>query len=693
MSDKTQIDVVLILPAIPDERDACVQRLLDSLNAKAGIEKAHISEGECDAEGKICIHYDPNLLSTGRVRGLAKQAGAEIDQRYGHLLIHADSMHASKARTLESRARQLNGVLETVVSTTGMFRVEYDREIVNESTIYSEIKKLGVQRLVPPTPDTSGHNKSDCKSHAKGDGHDHGGGLGEQAELAFAGLCGVLLLAGWLLSFAVVSTWLPWGFFLGAFLVGGFFTFREAIESILARKFEIDFLMLIAAVGAAALGKWFEAALLLFLFNLGHALEHYAMGRAKKAIEALAKLAPQTALVRRNNATIEVPIEQVLIGDIAIVKPNERIPADGFVVKGESAVNQAPITGESVPVEKQPVDDPNKAAEHPADLDGRHRVFAGTINGSGAIEIKATKLANETTLARVVQLVSEAETQKSPTQQFTDRFERYFVPSTLALTFVLLFAWLVIDEPFSASFYRSMAVLVASSPCALAISTPSAVLSGIARAARGGVLIKGGGPLENLGRLNAIAFDKTGTLTEGKPTLTDVAPFNSTDENELLRVAIAVEQLSDHPLASAVVNGGTARLKNSTSSVATALQGITGRGVKATVDGQIVYIGKEALFADIGGAPIPETLQRSVNDLKTKGRTTMIVRYGDAYLGVLGLMDTPRESAKQIIAQLGKLGIQRTIMLSGDNQQVADAVAKEVGISEARGDLMPEDKV
>lgn len=304
-----------------------------------------------------------------------------------------------------------------------------------------------------------------------------------------------------------------------------------------------------------------------------------------------------------------------------------------------------------------------------------------------------TKLARDSTLARVVQMVKEAEAQKSPTQRFTDTFERYFVPTVLGSVGLLLFAWVVIDEPFQASFYRAMAVLVAASPCALAISTPSAVLSGVARAARGGVLVKGGAPLENLGRLGAVAFDKTGTLTEGKPSLTDVVCSNGVSEAELLQVAIAVESLSDHPLAAAVVRGGKLRLKSDLVRQADDLQSITGRGVKALVDGQQVYIGKDSLFAEIEGAPLPLPLQASVEKLKAGGRTTMIVRRGENYLGVLGLMDTPREAAKDVIRRLREIGIQRMIMLSGDNQQVANAVAKAVGIDEAVGDLMPEDKV
>ena len=339
---------------------------------------------------------------------------------------------------------------------------------------------------------------------------------------------------------------------------GGLFganTVREAIESLRKRRFEIDSLMLIAAAGAAALGAWAEGALLLFLFSIGHALEHYAMGRAKRAIEALAELAPQTASVRRDGKILDLPVAELAVGDVVLVKPNERLAADGFVIVGHTSINQAPVTGESVPVDKQPVADRDGSSARPDAVAPEHRVFAGTINGAGAIEIEVTRRSSDTTLAKVVQMVGEAQAQKSPTQLFTDRFERIFVPSVIGLVVVLMFAWVVVDEPFRDSFYRAMAVLVAASPCALAIATPSAVLSGVARAARGGVLIKGGGPLENLGSLRAIAFDKTGTLTEGRPKITDVVTNTGVLETELLRVAVAVESLSDHPLAAAVASG------------------------------------------------------------------------------------------------------------------------------------------
>ena len=543
--------------------------------------------------------------------------------------------------------------------------------------------------------DEGGHDPAETKVEHAGHDHKNAGIFGEKSELIFALLAGALALAGWLLARSATGPgWLPTAIFVGAYFFGGFYTAREAIENLRAKRFEIDTLMLVAAAGAAALGEWAEGALLLFLFSLGHSLEHFAMGRARRAIEALAKLAPEVATVRRGEQTEEVPVTKLQVGDVLIVRPNERLPADGVVVLGTSAVNQAPVTGESVPVDKEPVKDLAAALAAFDKLAPQHRVFAGTINGAGAIEVSVARRADQSTMARVVKMVTEAEAQRSPTQQLTERFERIFVPAVLVLVGLLMLAWLVVDETFATSFYRAMAVLVAASPCALAISVPSAVLSGVARAARGGVLVKGGGPLENLGTLTAIAFDKTGTLTEGKPKLTDVIAAEGSTLEELLNVAVAVEKQSDHPLASAVVNGAVERLKDKAEELAISdVESITGRGIKAQVAGDVVFIGKPVLFTEMADAPVPADVSKANQTLVETGRTTMIVRRGNRYLGVIGVMDTPRPVAAQVMRELQALGIKKMIMLSGDNQQVADAVAKTVGLTEARGDLMPEDKV
>ncbi|MBO6940581.1 MAG: heavy metal translocating P-type ATPase [Deltaproteobacteria bacterium] len=688
--ERLLIELDLLLPDLIDTRDQCVARIHQTLGQTRGVHWVHVLTDEKPA--RLCVHYDPGEISLARVRELAEAAGAELTKRYGHLVATmASAAHPRKARAQAERIRAIDGVLEAEVSGGGVVRVEFDRQTLSDARLRTAIDELGIgvrhafpQRGDEEHSDEAGHDEG-------GHGHDHGS---SRLELGFAIASGVFLLIGWLLTEFVTlpSKWLGLAPLWAAYFFGGYFTSKEAIEKIWTRKFEIDFLMLVAAIGAAALGKWAEGALLLFLFSLGHSLEGFAMAKARRAIESLSDLAPEEATVIREGVEQVVSTEELRVGDRVRIKPNERIPADGLVVDGSSAVNQAPVTGESVPVDKRPVDDLDRAAERPEGVDKSHRVFSGTINGEGALTIQVTRRASESTLARVVQMVTEAETMRSPTQDFTAKFERLFVPSVLALVILLLFAFTVFDETFAESFYRAMAVLVAASPCALAIATPSAVLSAVAAAGRSGVLVKGGAPLEYLGGLKSIAFDKTGTLTEGEPKVTSVEGYGDAADSELLSVAVAVEALSDHPLAAAVVKYGRSTLER-VEHEASDLKSVTGRGVRARIGGEDVLIGKEKLFDESEGGPLPDDLRETVRELEKAGQTTMVVRLGDRYLGVLGLMDTPREQAAAMLARLRELGITRMLMISGDNQWVADAVAKEVGLDEAHGDLMPDDKV
>ena len=735
MTDKLRLELPILLPEAADACDHCVTSLIAVLEGRPGVSEAHVDKGEA-GEGSLCIHYDESQIRLGHLRAFALQAGATLSDRFGHFAFElAGGVHARSARRIADGLRGQVGVLAAEVGPTGRGFVEFDRAKTDEDALRASVRAAGARLLVRPSPGDrqpsgvnvegvvhehhdhgsgSGHVHDKARvpdpahkgqdhgasaklatgheghDHAAG-GHDHahGGVFGERTELIFAVLSGVMLLAGWLIGQRLPGV-VQLIFYGAAYVFGGYFTLKEAFENLRKRRFEIDTLMLVAAAGAAALGQWAEGALLLFLFSIGHALEHYAMGRARRAIEALAQLAPERATVRRGDQTEDIAVEALEVGDIVLVRPNERIAADGVVVVGESSVNQAPVTGESVPVDKR------AAAQHDLDFakaSSEHRVFAGTINGSGALDVRVAKKASESTLARVVKMVAEAEAQRSPTQRFTDRFERIFVPAVLVGVGLLMLAFLVIDEPFSASFYRAMAVLVAASPCALAISVPSAVLSGVARAGRGGVLVKGGGPLENLGTLTALAFDKTGTLTEGKPRLTDVVPADGVEEHELLAVAVAVEALSDHPLAAAVVRDGEERLGQTPRLKAEAVKSLTGQGVQADVSGKAAVIGKPGLFGSGPGPKPPGAVWSEAQRLEAAGRTVVVVRHGDRYLGVLGLMDTARPAAKVVIERLRSLGIKHIIMLSGDNQSVASAIAKELGLDEAKGGLMPEDKV
>jgi Cd2+/Zn2+-exporting ATPase len=464
------------------------------------------------------------------------------------------------------------------------------------------------------------------------------------------------------------------------YITAGYDVATHAIPALFRRELDTDILMLAAAGGAALLGEWSEGAFLLLLFAIGHAGEHYALDRARNAIGALGSLMPKTAQVKRGEQWVETPVDQLEVGDVVISRPGDRIAVDGEIVSGSSSIDQSAITGESVPVEKTEGDP----------------VFAGTINQNNALEIRMTKLAADNTLSRVMKLVAEAEQQQSPSQQFASKFTRRFVPAVFVATALIIvlppvFGWLTFDQ----SVYRGLLLLVAASPCALAIGTPSAVLAGIAQGARNGVLIKGGAHLENLGRLRAIAFDKTGTITSGDFAVTNVIPLNGVSEDDLLRVAGSVEQQSNHPLAVAVVEAAQERKINLPD--ADGLENVPGRGVRSQVDGQRVLIGSKKLYDDSQDAAtrslLTDDARARIDKLEADGRSTMIVAQGDKLIGILGLADTARPNVNGVLSALRKLGVERLIMLTGDHKQVADNIAAQVGLTDAKADLLPQQKL
>lgn len=586
--------------------------------------------------------------------------------------------------------------------------------------------------------DHAGHAQGDARcqhGHAHGHDHDHAHWGGERVELAFAVTAAGLLLAAWLIggSVGLPAQRITIALLVGCYVAGGWFAVIEAVEGLRAGRFQIDFLMVLAALGAAYIGSPGEGALLLVLFSLGHAAEHFALGRAKRSIAALAELRPTTATLvdESSGETRELPIEQLRIGDTLIVRPDSRIAADGVIVQGESSVDQSALTGESLPVEKLPIlgFDPRSQDWH--DLPSEHKLFAGTINGAGAMRLRVTRTADDMTLARVIRLVAEAKTQRSPTQRLTDSLERRFVPVVLVAVLLLPLAFLVIEETFAASLYRAITVLVAASPCALAIATPSAVLSAVARGGREGVLFKGGGPLEQLGKVEAIALDKTGTLTIGRPEVVDVITAPGRTRAELLAIAAAAESLSNHPLAGAVVRadqkGRSARLAATSENGGRQGNGqavnaplvnaagirvvrITGKGIRAELPEGTVWIGNSRLFPSVDALtaddtlpaddtaeptppPLPDWVRQADEALQALGRTTMIVCLGDEFQGLIGLADVSRPSAANLASALRRVGIRKLIILSGDNLAAARAIGVELGIDEVRGDLTPEDKL
>jgi Cd2+/Zn2+-exporting ATPase len=532
------------------------------------------------------------------------------------------------------------------------------------------------------------HHKED-HSH-----HDHDGIFGPRTELYFSLLCGVFLLTGFLFKIFGTdsqSMWLYLVPLLISYGFGGYYISIEAFEKIKKGEFEIDFLMIAAAIGAAYIGSWIEGALLLFLFSLGHALETYAMDKAKKSIEALGELTPKTALIKRNGKIEEVGVDDLKINDVIVVRPNSKIAADGVIIKGSSSIDQAPITGESMPIDKTAISSVDRLPSF-NDIDTSHVVYTGTINGDGSIEVLVLKLSKDSTVARLIKMVSDVETQKSPTQRMTKKFEERYVPIVILVVFALCFAYLVVDESFNDSLYRAITVLVAASPCALAISTPSAVLSGIARAAQKGVLIKGGKALEDLGSIKTIAFDKTGTLTEGKPKLTNMIPHHDYSEEDLARLVLEVESLSNHPLARAIVKDVEVKYAMQHKNLASNVNAIQGKGISATYQDKTVFIGNEKLMTD-EGMTIPSELRLNMDGLLQEGHTAMLVAHNGMVIGLMSVMDLPRKTAVETLKRLRAIGIKRMVMLTGDHQNVGDAIAKQIGLTEAKGNLLPEDKV
>lgn len=494
-------------------------------------------------------------------------------------------------------------------------------------------------------------------------------------EFAVPLFSALALAAGFIAEKAGAPTPVWFSAYLVCLVIAGLEPLITGLRQLVALRLDIDFLMIVAAIGAAIVGELEEGGLLLVLFATGHALENHAMGQARGAIAALGKIAPRTARRRRDGSDSEVPVEELVVGDLVVVRPGERFPADGVVIEGASDVDQSPITGESAPVPKAKGDD----------------VFAGTLNGDGGIVVDVRKLASESTMARMVRLVAEAETSKAPTHRMAERFTRVYVPVIVLVTILVAvlppyFGWLSGHD----AFLRAMTLLVGASPCALGLSTPAAILAGVARAARQGVLIKGGVYLERLGTVVAVAMDKTGTITSGKPTVTDILPFGS-DERELLRVAAGVESISTHPLAKAVVRAATERgVAIPTSSVPEQQQG---KGMSAVIDGERYYVGSARQFDGSGPPALDGTALAAIEELESNARTIVVVGSASKVLGVLGLLDRPRPEAREAFARLRTLGVRHVIMLTGDHRRVAEAIGNEVGVDRIESELLPEQKI
>lgn len=459
-------------------------------------------------------------------------------------------------------------------------------------------------------------------------------------------------------------------------LIGGINLFKVGLINLTKLQFDMKTLMTIAIIGAAIIGEWSEGAVVVFLFAVSEALESYSMEKARASIRSLIDIAPKKARVRRDNKEMDLDVNDIQLNDILIVRPGQKFAMDGKVVTGQSSVNQAAITGESIPIEKVVGDD----------------VYAGTLNEEGSLEVKVTKRVEDTTIAKIIHLVEEAQAERAPSQAFVDKFAKYYTPAIMFIALLIaIIPPLILGETWSEWIYRGLAVVVVGCPCALVISTPVAIVTAIGNAAKKGVLIKGGVYLEEVGRLQIVAFDKTGTLTKGTPEVTDIIVTSEMEETEILGISMAIEKFSQHPLASAIIRKAKEDAISSKEFQADDFQSIMGKGAKATVKGQLYFIGSPKLFTEM--LIIPNAIQSHIKDMQTQGKTVMLLGTEQEIKGLISVADQLRESSINVIKRLHKLGIQKTIMLTGDNIAAGKTIGEQVGLSEVKAELLPHDKL
>ncbi|HEX9796472.1 MAG TPA: heavy metal translocating P-type ATPase [Anaerolineales bacterium] len=638
--------------------ECALDALVRALTPERGVQRATIDR----AAGKLHLQVIPDRFSLDQAKAIAQNVGLRLEGEVHHCILDLPTMgRVDASRTIEKRLMAIPGVARAAVNPVARtVTIEYlEGSQLAEQDLLGRLKAWGYAfRSIDLPADWWERHRL----------------------LVYTAVTAIALGVGWLLSALGASPTVYIPLAAIAYLAGGGFAARNGLRALRRGEIDVDTLMVTAALGAALIGEWVEGGVLLFLFALSNALEHYAMDRTRRAIRSLMDLRPEEALVLRDGKEVLVAASDLAVGDQVIVRPGERIAADGHVREGLSAVDQSPITGESIPVEKVSGD----------------KVFAGTINGAGRLEIGVSKPAAETTLARIIQLVEEARSERAPTQRRLDAFEqRYAVVILAGAALMALLPPLWLGWAWDQAFYRAMTLLVVASPCALVISTPASILSAIAAGARQGVLFKGGAHVERLAGIRVVAFDKTGTLTMGRPRVTDVLPLQDCEADELLGVAAAVEAHSEHPLARAIVAEASARSLG-LPKVAD-LQAAPGLGVKAHLDGRVINIGTPRYLAS-QRMTLTDAQLDQLQDLEAQGKTVMLVgasgggkRHG--LLGLVAVADTVRPEAAQAIEELRRAGVEKVVMLTGDNQRAAAAIARQTGVDEVRAELMPEQKV
>ena len=578
--------------------------------------------------------------------------------------IHAESVYRvegmdchEEVAILDRRLRHLPGLEDLSADVmSGSLRVKYDATRLTPAAVAEAIATTGMRAWLE-------HEQPAPPSLAL-----------PHMRLALVALSGLTFLAGLaaeLLDLAGAWSYAAYGL---SILAGAAITARRALGSVRALSLDINVLMLVAVVGAVAIGEWSEASAVIFLFALAQWLETRSMERARHAIRALMALAPSEAAVRREGRELRLPVDRVAVGETLIVRPGERIPLDGVVTAGWSEINQAPITGESLPVDKRAGDE----------------VFAGTINGHGGLDVRVTRVSRDTTMARIISLVEVAQAQRAPSQAFVERFAHYYTPAVLvAAVAVAVVPPAVFQQPFAEWFYRALVLLVISCPCALVISTPVAIVSALAGAARRGVLVKGGVHLERTAAIKAVAFDKTGTVTRGRPQVMEVVPLNGVVPSEILSLAAALEARSEHPIGKAIVEH--AAQEGTSWTGGHGFRALPGLGAEARVGETAVLVGNHRLFEErrLCSPEIDTRLQA----MGRAGRTAVLVARDGLPIGIIGVADGTRETARQAVQELRSQGVRHVVLLTGDNQDTARAIASELGVDAYHAELLPADKV
>ncbi len=630
----------------------------------------------------VMIDFDPRVISEEGVRKVAEKLAPVGHQQYCKTILHLGGRASGAAeQKLERKAQKIEGIRRARATFLGgVMSVTFDDRHLSEAEVIERVRQTGAP-VKPYTVEVEAvpANLRDWLARWTS---------GDRLEAVCMVLTFVFMIAGWLAARSGVV----WHdvFYVGAYLAGGYFGVRAGLQSLRQWTIDVDLLMVLAALGAAVVDAPFEGAMLLFLFSLSNVLQAYAIDRTRKAIKSLMKLRPDKALARRNGGTVLLPVEELIIGDVLVVRPGESIALDSVIIEGCSAIDQASLTGESLPVAKK-VGDP---------------VFAGTINQTGGLEIRVSKLAKDSTIEKLVRMVEEAQTEKADTQRFLDRAEQFYAVGVILFTIGLVVVPLVFwHEPFQSAFYRAMTVMVVASPCALIISTPASILSAIGGAARRGVLFKGGVHLERAATVKVVAFDKTGTLTEGKPRVTDmvlegrIVDFRTPPDDAalvLLGLVGAVEAKSEHPLAQAIVT--ECKQRGIALKECAAFQSVSGKGASGLVQGRRIAVGNARYFT-AQNVEMPDAFAAQIATLQDEGKTCVIVgEIGDGpcaarLLGAVAIADVLRADAASVVHQLKANGIERVVMLTGDNVRVARAIAKQAGVDEFHADLLPEDKV